>query len=261
MKASVAIVSLLLIFVIGFVSSQNVYSEKPTASIDRAQYSVLESLWEYNDVYIITVELYSDSIKTISGSKETMIASTTGYASKTPPPGEQEPGTTTESTKSEPETTTESEPETTTESEPETTTESEPETTTSTNPTTSTSTTSTSTTSTATNPTSTTSTATNPTSTQKTTTELPDWIKNSAKGWSSGALNDMDFSKVIVYMIKDEIIRIPQVQTEKEMSSFSVENIPNWIKNSAKWWSEGLLSDEDFTKGLEYLVKKEIIKV
>ena len=100
-----------------------------------------------------------------------------------------------------------------------------------------------------------------PTSTQKTTIILPDWIKENAKWWSSGAINDRDFSKGIEYMIKEEIIRIPQVQTEKDMGTFVVGKIPDWIKNNAKWWSEGLLSDEDFSKGLEYMVKEGIIKI
>ena len=94
-----------------------------------------------------------------------------------------------------------------------------------------------------------------------TKTELPDWIKNTADWWSSGAIDDRDFSKGIEYMIKEKIIRIPQVQTEKEMGTFSIEKIPDWIKNNAKWWSEGKISDNDFAKGIEYMVKVGIIKI
>jgi len=92
-------------------------------------------------------------------------------------------------------------------------------------------------------------------------TKLPDWIKNTAGWWSSGAIEDRDFSKSIEYMIKEEIIRIPQVQTEKEMGTFSVGKIPDWIKNNAKWWSEDKISDDDFSKGIEYMVKVGIIKI
>jgi len=92
-------------------------------------------------------------------------------------------------------------------------------------------------------------------------TVLPDWIKNNAAWWSSGAIEDRDFSKGIEYMIKEEIIRIPQVQTEKEMGTFSVGKIPDWIKNNAKWWSEGKISDDDFSKGIEYMIKVGIIKI
>ena len=37
--------------------------------------------------------------------------------------------------------------------------------------------------------------------------------------------------------------------------------IPGWIKNNAKWWSEGLITEDDFVKGIEYLVEKRIIQV
>jgi len=92
-------------------------------------------------------------------------------------------------------------------------------------------------------------------------TKLPDWIKNNAEWWSSGKIDDKDFAGGIEYMIKEKIIRIPQVQTEKEMGTFSVGKIPDWIKNNAKWWSEGKISDDDFSKGIEYMVKEGIIKV
>ncbi len=37
--------------------------------------------------------------------------------------------------------------------------------------------------------------------------------------------------------------------------------IPEWIKNNAKWWSEGSISDTDYVKSLEYLINNGIIDV
>jgi len=37
--------------------------------------------------------------------------------------------------------------------------------------------------------------------------------------------------------------------------------IPQWIKNNAKWWSNDQISDEDFVKSIQYLVKKGIIRI
>ena len=37
--------------------------------------------------------------------------------------------------------------------------------------------------------------------------------------------------------------------------------IPAWIKNNADWWSQGLISDDDFVKGIQYLVEQGIIQV
>jgi len=38
-------------------------------------------------------------------------------------------------------------------------------------------------------------------------------------------------------------------------------NIPSWIKNNAKWWSEGQIGDSDFVKGIQYLIEKNIMQI
>lgn len=38
-------------------------------------------------------------------------------------------------------------------------------------------------------------------------------------------------------------------------------NIPSWIKNNAKWWSEGTIGDNDFVQGIQYLINQKIIKI
>jgi len=37
--------------------------------------------------------------------------------------------------------------------------------------------------------------------------------------------------------------------------------IPDWIKNNAKWWSEGSISEADYLSSLEYLITNGIINV
>lgn len=37
--------------------------------------------------------------------------------------------------------------------------------------------------------------------------------------------------------------------------------IPEWIKNNAKWWSEGTISDSDFTEGIQHLIQEKIIDI
>jgi hypothetical protein len=37
--------------------------------------------------------------------------------------------------------------------------------------------------------------------------------------------------------------------------------IPEWIKNNAKWWSEGSIDDADYFKSLEYLMRHGIIDI
>ena len=38
-------------------------------------------------------------------------------------------------------------------------------------------------------------------------------------------------------------------------------SIPDWVKNNADWWSQGLISDKDFAAGLGFMVKEKIIQV
>ena len=37
--------------------------------------------------------------------------------------------------------------------------------------------------------------------------------------------------------------------------------IPGWIKNNAKFWSEGSITDDDFVKGIQYLIQQGVMKV
>jgi hypothetical protein len=37
--------------------------------------------------------------------------------------------------------------------------------------------------------------------------------------------------------------------------------IPQWIKNTAKWWSGGTISDNEFVKAMQYLIQQGIMKV
>lgn len=37
--------------------------------------------------------------------------------------------------------------------------------------------------------------------------------------------------------------------------------LPSWIKSNARWWEKDLITDDDFIKGIEYLVSNRIIIV
>ena len=87
------------------------------------------------------------------------------------------------------------------------------------------------------------------------TQNIPDWVKDNARRWSSTSISDSEFIDVLEQMIKDRIIISP-----KE-NSISERIIPTWIKNNARWWSNDQISDDDFIKSIQYLVKKGIIRV
>lgn len=59
-----------------------------------------------------------------------------------------------------------------------------------------------------------------------------------------------------------------QISASEEWTDFNTHDpgitqnkIPEWIKNNAGWWSEGLIEDSDFVTGIQYLLDKKIIIV
>ena len=46
-----------------------------------------------------------------------------------------------------------------------------------------------------------------------------------------------------------------QVTTEPEVS------IPDWIKNNAGWWADGLIDDTSFVSGIQWLISNGIVSV
>ncbi|QLH08288.1 hypothetical protein [Candidatus Nitrosotenuis sp. DW1] len=88
-------------------------------------------------------------------------------------------------------------------------------------------------------------------------TEIPSWVKNNAKWWSEGTIDDSDFILGIKFLIEHNVIVIPPIaQGQSEP-----QEIPSWIKNNAKWWSQGAITDSDFVSGIQYLVSNGIMQV
>lgn len=89
--------------------------------------------------------------------------------------------------------------------------------------------------------------------------QIPQWIKTNAGWWASNQIQDNDFVKGIEYLIKQNILKIPQ--TTQEESETESQQIPSWLRKNAGWWSEGSLSNDEFVKGIQYLIQKNIIKI
>jgi len=87
---------------------------------------------------------------------------------------------------------------------------------------------------------------------------VPSWIKNNAGWWAQGAIDDKDFVEGIQYMMKEDIIDIPELPMAGRASD---QPIPSWIKNNAGWWADGLTSEDDFIGGIKWLVEQGIIRV
>jgi len=98
---------------------------------------------------------------------------------------------------------------------------------------------------------------------------IPEWIKNSAEWWSEGEINDDTFVKGIEFLIQEQIIDIPLEANVSEVKDKNIKifeeekitQVPNWVKDTAGWWAEGLLSDKEFVNGIKYLVEQGIVQV
>ena len=46
---------------------------------------------------------------------------------------------------------------------------------------------------------------------------------------------------------------------DDEVTQTATASVPAWVKNTAGWWAEGQISEGEFVKGVEYLIKQQII--
>jgi len=59
-------------------------------------------------------------------------------------------------------------------------------------------------------------------------------------------------------LIKQGII---VVSSDSVSSTNSTGTIPSWIKNNAGWWADGIIDDDSFVQGIEFLIKQGIIQM
>ncbi|MCY4490997.1 MAG: peptidase [Thaumarchaeota archaeon] len=88
--------------------------------------------------------------------------------------------------------------------------------------------------------------------------EIPSWIKTNAEWWVSGDIDDDSFVQGIQYLIKEDIITIPNTTQDKIAES---NEIPGWIKTNAEWWVSGDIDDDSFVQGIQYLIKEGILRL
>jgi len=86
---------------------------------------------------------------------------------------------------------------------------------------------------------------------------IPEWVKNNAKWWSEGQIDDNTFATGIEFMIKQGIISVPSTQSGVNENA----TIPDWVRNNAAWWADGQIDDNTFASGLQFLIKEGIISV
>ena len=87
---------------------------------------------------------------------------------------------------------------------------------------------------------------------------IPEWIKNNAKWWADGMIDDESFTQGIQYLIKEKIVDIPDLPYP---ASWMDDSVPSWVKNNASWWADDLIPEDDFIKAIKYLGEKGIVQI
>ncbi|AFS80209.1 hypothetical protein NKOR_01515 [Candidatus Nitrosopumilus koreensis AR1] len=85
---------------------------------------------------------------------------------------------------------------------------------------------------------------------------VPDWVKNSARWWSSDTISDGEFIDGLEHLVETGVITI-----ESSDTSDMDQEIPDWVKNTARWWANDDIPEGEFIKSIQYLVKKGIIRI
>lgn len=89
--------------------------------------------------------------------------------------------------------------------------------------------------------------------------KIPEWVRTNARWWATNQIADNDFVKGLEYLIKQEILLVPQ--TTQDDSETESQQIPTWLRKNAALWSEGAISNDEFVKGIQYLIQKNIVKI
>ena len=99
--------------------------------------------------------------------------------------------------------------------------------------------------------------------------DIPEWIKNSIEIWSEDKINDDSFIQGIQFLVQEQIIDITMESNVSEVKDTNIRifeeekitRVPDWVKDNAGWWVEGLLSDEEFINSIKFLLEKETIMI
>jgi len=66
---------------------------------------------------------------------------------------------------------------------------------------------------------------------------------------------------MVIPDLPEEVTQMELKDEKRAMGMERDKNVPDWVRNNAGWWADGLISDDDFISGIKYLVEQGIIKV
>ena len=99
---------------------------------------------------------------------------------------------------------------------------------------------------------------------------VPGWIKSSAGWWADGMISDSEFVNGIAFLIDTGVIAVGTAVGDAAPAqrgppsaggpAADARQVPGWVRASAGWWADGMISDSEFVRGMEFLVSEGIIR-
>ena len=70
-------------------------------------------------------------------------------------------------------------------------------------------------------------------------------------------IDDQTFLGALQFLISEGIISVPDVASTGEGSG----SVPDWIRNNAGWWAEGMIDDQTFLGAIQFLISEGMLVV
>jgi len=93
----------------------------------------------------------------------------------------------------------------------------------------------------------------------KPTLAIPAYVKTIATFWEQDQIDDASFVGAIDYMIENKIITVPELAKSQKITRDKA--VPDWVKTTTKFWTDGATSDKEYADTIQWLVKEGIIVV
>ena len=95
---------------------------------------------------------------------------------------------------------------------------------------------------------------------------IPDWVRNNAGWWAEGKIDDSVFAQGIEFLIKEGIVRVPEGAmpggaSDGAAGDVRAQVIPDWVRNNAGWWADGMISDLAFLDALGWMITNGAIRL
>lgn len=86
--------------------------------------------------------------------------------------------------------------------------------------------------------------------------QIPFWVKDTARKWDDGTIDNAAFSKDIQYFISSGLVK-----TSGQINpTDSFSHVPSWIKQVTNWWAQGIIQDGEYANSIQFLINANIIR-